>query len=49
MTDLIRIATVNCQGLSTLSKRRDVLHFYKSKNYSIICLPDTHFVEKEES
>lgn len=44
MADGIKIATVNCQGLATLSKRQDVLNFYKTKNYSILCLQDTHFV-----
>lgn len=44
MADGIKIATVNCQGLATLSKRQDVLNFYKTKYYSIICLQDTHFV-----
>lgn len=44
MADGIKIATVNCQGLATLSKRQDVLNFYKTKQYSILCLQDTHFV-----
>jgi exonuclease III len=48
MADTIRIATVNCQGLNTPSKRKDVLNFYKSKGYSIICLQDTHFTENLE-
>ena len=48
MVDTIRIATVNCQGLGTASKRTDVLNFYKSKGYSIICLQDTHFTNELE-
>lgn len=35
MVDSIKIATVNCQGLATLSKRQDVLNFYKTKGYYI--------------
>lgn len=41
--DLIRIASVNCQGLATSSKRQDVLNYYKKQDYSILCLQDTHF------
>lgn len=48
MVDTIRIATVNCQGLNTPSKRKDVLNFYKSKDYSIICVQDTHFTRDLE-
>ena len=44
MADTIKVVTVNCQGLSTPSKRKDVLNFYKSKKYSIICFQDTHFI-----
>ena len=48
IVDLIKIATVNCQGLGSVSKRRDVLNFYRKKNYSIICLQDTHFIPELE-
>ena len=48
MTESIRIASVNCQGLSTLNKRIDVFEYYRTKNYNIICLQDTHFTEEEE-
>lgn len=43
MVDTIKVATVNCQGLATPSKRQVVLNLYKSKGYSILCLQDTHF------
>lgn len=43
MTETLKIITINCQGLNTSSKRKDVLNFYKSKNYSIVCLQDSHF------
>ena len=48
MVDVIKKATVNCQGLATDSKRKDVLNFYKKQNYSIICLQDTHFTPQIE-
>ena len=44
MIDLIKIATVNCQGLGTPSKRQDVLNFYKKQGFSILSLQDTHFI-----
>ena len=43
MAETIKIATVYCQGLGSPSKRQDVLNFYKTKGYSIICLQDPHF------
>ena len=49
MIDLIKIATVNCQGLGTLSKRQDVVNFYKKQSFSILCLQDTHFTPELES
>ena len=48
MIDLIKIATVNCQGLGTPSKRQDVLNFYKKQGFSILCLQDTHFTPELE-
>ena len=48
MTVKLKIASVNCQGLGTPSKRKDVLNYYKSKNYSILCLQDTHFIKDLE-
>lgn len=49
MVDTIKVATVNCQGLATPSKRQDVLNFYKSKGYSILYLQDTHFTCETEA
>ena len=48
MSEVIKIATVNCQGLGCHKKRRDVPNYYKNKNYSIICLQDTHFTSELE-
>ena len=47
-SDIISIATVNCQGLATPSKRKDVLNYLKQKGYSILCLQDTHFISECE-
>lgn len=47
MTSL-KIITVNCQGLGDPEKRSDVLNYYKSMNYNIYCLQDTHFTDKLE-
>ena len=49
MSGTIKIATVNCQGLGSPSKRQGVLNFYKTKGYSIICLQDTHFTSDIET
>ena len=43
--DEVKIISVNCQGLGSQEKRKDVLKFLKSKKCDIYCLQDTHFVE----
>lgn len=46
MADTIKLITNNYQGLSTTSKRKDILNFYKmynSKNCFIVCQQDSHF------
>ena len=44
----LTIASLNCQGLGDMRKRRDVFHYLKQKKYSIYCLQDTHFNTKLE-
>ena len=44
----LRIVSYNCQGLNSPEKRRDVFNYFKSKQYNILCLQDTHFTEKDE-
>ncbi len=39
----LSIASMNCRGLGSFEKRRDVLHFLREKKYSIYCLQDVHF------
>ena len=46
--DEIKICSLNCQGLGDPRKRRDVLHYLREKNFSIICLQDTHFTKDIE-
>lgn len=46
--DSVKIASINCQGLGDMRKRRDVFHYLKQKNFSIYCLQDTHFSSKLE-
>ena len=43
--DNIVVLSANCQGLQNLQKRRDVLLYFKE----IICLQDTHWVDKDLS
>ena len=42
MIEKISIMSMNCRGLSDLKKRRDVMHYIRSKNFSIVFLQDTH-------
>ena len=46
--DEITICSLNCRGISGKKKRSDVMNYLRKKPYSIICLVDTHFTEKEE-
>ena len=43
----IKVLSANCQGLQNMQKRIDVLSYMKEKNANIICLQDTHWVEKD--
>ena len=44
----LHIITVNCQGLGSPEKRRDVLNYLKEKQFHIYCLQDTHFISELE-
>ena len=43
----IKLLSANCQGLQNTKKRSDVLSYLKEKHADIICLQDTHWVEKD--
>ncbi len=45
----VSIASMNCRGLGSYEKRRDVLHFLRKKKYSIYCLQDVHFEKDIEN
>ena len=45
----ISICSLNCQGLGDSKKRRDVINYLKNKQFSIICLQDTHFNNQLEN
>ena len=47
MPKVINILTMNCRGLQDMGKRKDVFHYLREKNASILCLQDTHFSEKD--
>ena len=46
--NLLKIITVNWQGLNDFDKRKYVLSNLRMKNYNIYFLQDTHFNESEE-
>ena len=43
----ISVLSANCQGLRDANKCTDVLNYLQNLNSSIICLQDTHWVEKD--
>lgn len=47
--NLLKILTVNCQGLGDWNKRKDVYQTLRNKNYHIYFLQDTNFTETEEN
>lgn len=49
MNSKVSCISLNTQGLSDPSKRKDVLNCLKSKQYCIYFLQDTHFTQKEEN
>ena len=49
MSNPVKILSMNCQGLASPHKRRDVFHYLKQKSYSIYLLQDTHFDPKSEN
>ena len=48
MASDIKILSVNCQGLNSYTKRRDVFTFLREKHFNIYCLQDTHFTKNIE-
>lgn len=47
--NLLKVLTVNCQGLGDVNKRKDVFNNLKSKNCNIYMLQDTHFTKEDEN
>lgn len=40
---MVKIISVNCQGLGDIAKRKDVFNYLRALNHNIYCLQDTHF------
>ena len=47
MYNVIKVSSANCQGLRDLTKRTDVLNYLESSGSNIICLQETHWVDKD--
>ena len=43
----MKVLSANCQALQNYEKRCDVLSYLKEKQTDIICLQDTHWVDKD--
>ena len=43
----IKVLSANCQGLQNKQKRIDVLSYFRDTDSNIICLQDTHWIEKD--
>ena len=50
MDNNIKIISINVRGLQgSVFKRRDIFHWVKQKNASIVCLQETHSTKNDES
>ena len=49
MYEKLKILSANCRGLQDRKKRTDVLNYYKEKKPNILCLQDTHLIDKDLS
>ena len=45
----VRMLSINCQGLASVSKRVDVFNYLKSKSCQIYCLQDIHSTAATEN
>ena len=46
--ECIKVLSANCQGLRDYKKSIDVLDYFKKHNPNILCLQDTHLLEKDK-
>ena len=46
---MVKIISVNCQGMGDIAKRRDVFNYLRALDYNIYCLQDTHFSQDMEN
>lgn len=46
---MVKIISVNCQGLGDVAKRWDVFNYLRSLKYNLYCLQDTHFTIDNEN
>lgn len=46
---MVKIISVNCQGLGDVAKRWDVFNYLRSLKYNLYCLQDTHFTKDNEN
>jgi exonuclease III len=46
--DKIRICSLNCRGLRDKWKRNTVFKYFKNNKFDIICLQETHVLEREK-
>ena len=43
----IKVSSVNCQGLQNQEKRQDVISYFRNLDANIVCLQDTHWIQKD--
>ena len=48
MSDKIKVLSANCQGLQNYKKRVDVINYMDNLGVDIICLQDTHWLNRDE-
>ena len=48
MDDTLKLISINCQGLQTVEKRKDVFNYLRAKHCTVYLLQDTHFTKDQE-
>ena len=48
MDDTLKLISINCQGLHTVEKRKDVFNYLRAKHCAVYLLQDTHFTKDQD-
>ena len=47
MDDTLKLISINCQGLQTVEKRKDVFNYLRATHFTVYLLQDIHFTKDQ--